>query len=225
MLYSGLCVKSYTLTCWYVICFHGLIIFLGNLFKSAWKHNKAIFSIYICAKGMVISEIFLFPSWLYFFLGPSLAPHPLDDDVMPMGSSPTQLELKWFPLVILECGWPESVAHTTLFEVLTLEICNLSPGCRGPLVLTLEIWQPHLHSCCPDSAFYYLLSLYSDVWVEKWGARGVRGWRGSILSYCLPRRRGLDRKIFHYLESSGIDSLYLCNIFVVSSLISQLCSF
>lgn len=67
---------------------------LGNLLSSVDKHNKVIFSIHICAKETVISEIFLFPSWMCFFLGPQLAPHPLEDDVMPMGSSPTQLELK-----------------------------------------------------------------------------------------------------------------------------------
>lgn len=74
--------------------------------------------------------------------------------------------------------------------------------------------------------FYCSLSLYSEVWVEEWDERGVRGWRGSILSYCLLRRRGLvDRKVFHYPESGDVsESLYLCSIFAVWSLISQLCS-
>lgn len=75
------------------------MFFIFMVLQSFWaiclgKHNKIIFSIHVCAKETVISEIFLFPSWSCFFLGPQLAPHPLEDDVMPVGSSPTQLELK-----------------------------------------------------------------------------------------------------------------------------------
>ena len=141
-----------------------------------------------------------------------------------MGSSPTQLELKWFQLVILECEWPEGVMHSTLYlkcspwKSLSWLHRPFGPH-PGDLTATPAF-------CLSRPIFYCLLSLYSEVWVEEWDERGVRGWRGSILSYCLLRRRGLvDRKVFHYPESGDVsESLYLCNVFAVWSLISQLCS-
>lgn len=140
-----------------------------------------------------------------------------------MGPSPTQLELKWFQLVILECEWPGGVMHSTRY-LKCLPWKSLSWFSRpfGPHPGDLTATPAFLLS---RPIFYCWLSLYSEVWVEEWGAQGVRGWRGSILSYCL-LRRGLDRKVFHYPESGDAsESLYLCNIFAVWSLISQLCSF
>lgn len=139
-------------------------------------------------------------------------------------SSPTQLELKWFQLVMLECEWPEGVMHSTLY-------LKCSPW--KSLSWLQRPFGPHTGDLTATPAFllsrpifYCLLSFYSDVRVEEWDARGVRGWRGSILSYCLLRRRELDRKGLHYLESGDVsESLYLRNIFAVWSLISQLCSF
>lgn len=71
-----------------------------------------------------------------------------------MGSSPTQLELKWFQLVILECEWPEGVMHSTLYLKCSpwkSLICLLVA--EPALVLVLETFRSHLHSCCPDPPF------------------------------------------------------------------------
>lgn len=126
----------------------------------------------------LISEIFLFPSWLCFFLGPQLAPHPLEDDVMPVGSSPTQLELKWFQLVILECEWPEGVMHSTLY-------LKCSPWKSLPWLL--RPFGPHPGDLTATPAFllsrpifYCLFSFYSPVWVEEWGG----GEEASFLIVC-----------------------------------------
>lgn len=102
---------------------------------------------------------------------------------------------------------------------------NPSPGCTGPLVLILAISKPHLHSCCPDP-FFIALCLYR----VRSGRRSEvqAGWEGgeeASFLICCSEGRGLDRKVSHYPESGDASqSLYLCNIFAVWSLIRQLCS-
>lgn len=110
-------------------------------------------------------------------------------------------------------------AFNTVFEVLTLESSNLSPGCRAPFGPP-----PGDHPVTPAfllsrPTLYCPLSLHSDV-----GTGGVRGWTGSILPHCLLRRSGLDRTVSHHLESADVsESLDLGHIVVVWSWISQLC--
>lgn len=106
---------------------------------------------------------------------------------------------------------------------------NLSSGWIGPLVLTLEILQPHLHSCCPDPSFI-ARCLCSEVWVEEWDASTCGGGgshrverKQPFLLFAQKERVGQGRT--HYPESGDAsEPLYLCNIFAVWSLISQLYS-
>lgn len=100
-------------------------------------------------------------------------------------------------------------AFSTVSEVLTLEISDLSPGGRGPLVLILELFQPHLHSCCPDSSFIaHSLSIVMSGWRSDVKGSERVGRKHPFLLFAL-RRRGLDR------SGDASESLYLCNIFAV----------
>lgn len=135
-----------------------------------------------------------------------------------MGSSPTQLALKWFQLVILEWEWPEGVMHSTLYLKCSPWASLISLLVAG--ALWSAFWRSSSHTCIPAVPIHLLLPTLSVV-MSGWRSdvKGSERRGGSILPYCLLRRRGLDR------SGDASESLYLCNIFAVWSLISQLCSF